>query len=167
MKKLILFTAAVLISAFSVNAQKAFHLKDKALNLGIGVGNTYTLNTVPVPSVNASFEIGIIDIPNAGVISIGAFSNFYHTWYEIYGVTYTYTNFMLAARAAFHLGFLNTEKFDVYGGVTTGFGFVTTTNAFAYDVFAGGRIMFKKRFGIFAEAGYGASNLKAGVTFKF
>jgi len=173
MKKSILIFTVILFAAFVGNAQKAFHDGDVALNIGIGLGSSYyNVGVAPIPSVNASLEFGIVDIPNAGVISVGAYADFHHTWYTS-NTSIGYTNITAAARAAFHLGFLKTEKFDVYAGLMTGVRhqssnyYSYTDNYLSTDLFVGGRIMMKKNFGFFAEAGYGTSYLKAGFTFKF
>lgn len=174
MKKITIIVAVLFLSAISLNAQQAFNKGDKALNVGIGLGSSYAyLGYTALPAVNASFEVGMFEIPNAGVISVGAYADFQTSRNTVYNVTYGYTNISVAARAAFHFGFLNTEKFDVYAGVATGLRhqidiyYDYNDNYLSTDVFAGGRIMFKKKFGAFAELGYGTSYLKAGLTFKF
>ena len=72
-KKLFLAVAVVFFtsSMFSQNFAKG----DKALNVGIGLGwaSSYTLS--PIPSFNASFEAGIVEIPNVGVIGVGGFGD--------------------------------------------------------------------------------------------
>ena len=161
--------------------QQAFHKTDKALNLGIGLGSGYYSslnNLVAIPSFNASFETGVYEIPDVGVITAGGFLGFRHTWNNSYGYRVTYNNTVVAARGAFHLSMLNTSKFDVYGGIVSGFrissynsnipGYVGDNDVyFVHDLFVGGRIMMSKTFGFFAEVGYGISYLKAGVTLKF
>lgn len=169
MKKIAILITFLMFFGFITNAQKSFNNHDKALNVGIGLGSPYYVGLAFLPSFNIGYEVGIVDIPNAGVISVGGFSEIAHTWNN-YGVNYT--NISAAVRAAFHLGFLKTEKFDVYGGIATGLrGEFSNTydpyGHFASDLFVGGRIMTKRNFGFFAEAGYGTSYIKAGLTFKF
>jgi hypothetical protein len=168
--------------------QQAFHKSDKALNLGIGLGSGYYtgLAMAPIPSFNVSFETGVYDIPDIGVITAGGYGDFHHTWTNQtwFGTDYrdSYTNFIIGARGAFHLSMLNTDKFDVYGGILTGIRFESYQSNyyddnnidyeasdayFVHDAFVGGRIMMSEKFAFFAEAGYGVSYLKAGITLKF
>lgn len=127
---------------FNANAQMAFDKGNVGINLGAGI--VYDINVYP--SLNLSVEYGAIPIKKAGVISFGGGLNTFF-WD---GRAYTGLNF----RAAFHLGFLNTSKFDVYGGLAAGFGLYTGAE-FDPNVFIGARIMFGSKFGIFAETGAG------------
>lgn len=93
---------------------------------------------------------------------------------------------MIAARAAYHLDFINWKKGEVYAGIVAGLRIQTYTyntnnpdpnanyyklNAGsvwpAYTVFAGARWCPVKNFGLFAEVGYGISYLTGGVSIKF
>lgn len=191
MYKKILLPIVFLLAGFGqMFAQQAFHKTDKALNIGLGIGSAYYggLGAAPIPSLNMSFETGIYEIPNIGVITAGGQADFSHTWYDArwIGADYkeTYTNIVLGGRGAFHLSLLNTEKFDVYGGLLTGvriqrwhsdyydeynidYDGKDSDVYFVHDVFVGGRIMMSKKFAFFGEAGYGVSYLKVGATFKF
>lgn len=171
-KKLFLAVAVVFFtsSMFSQNFEKG----DKALNVGIGLGwSSYVTSLSPIPSFNASFEAGIVDIPNVGVIGVGGFGGFRFSPYTG-GV---YTNTIVAARGVFHFQFFDTGNFDLYAGIHTGIGFSSwnytdnfydsTNSYFVDDVFVGARWMKNSKFGFFAEAGYGISYLKAGVALKF
>ena len=192
-KKLFLAVAVVFFtsSMFSQNFKKG----DKALNVGIGLGWSYTsgytgISTLaPIPSFNASFEAGIVDIPNVGVIGVGGFGSFRTTWDKggIYGYDYIYryNNSFIAARGVFHFQFFDTGNFDLYAGVHGGLRIHNYSYNIDYngdfpdytesdndvdpiaDVFAGARWMKNNKFGFFAELGYGISYLKAGIVFKF
>jgi len=195
---IVIFIAA---ASFTVNAQSAFQNGDIALNAGIGLGWGYSggytgtglSSLAPIPSFNASLEVGIIDLPNVGVISVGGFGSFRTTWdrgnSSVYGVyydyDYSYRNAIVAARGVFHFGFFDTGGFDLYAGIHSGVRFSsysytidyggiitdyedTDSQAyFVHDVFAGARWMTSDKFGFFAELGYGISYLKAGITLKF
>lgn len=188
LKKITSLLIISLLSMSFLSAQQAFHGNDKALNLGLGLGSVYYtgLATAPIPSFNISFETGVYEIPDVGVITAGGYGDFHRTWTNENWLgteyRYTYTNIVLAARGAFHLSMLNTDKFDVYGGILTGVRLQTykskyhednnidydTNDAyFIHDAFVGGRIMMSNNFAFFAEAGYGVSFLKAGITLKF
>jgi len=180
MIKKLLFAVIVVLFSTSMFAQN-FAKGDKALNAGIGLGwASYTTSLSPIPSFNASFEAGIVDIPNVGVIGVGGFGSFRTSWYNHGIYRDTYTNGIFAARGVFHFGFFDTGNFDLYAGVHAGIGFskysyngyyfddYTSTNSyFVDDVFAGARWMKNDKFGFFAELGYGISYLKAGISMKF
>ena len=185
----------IVIAGLSANAQQTFENGDMALNAGIGLGWGYSpvytgvSSLAPVPSFNVSFEVGIIDLPNVGVISVGGFGSFRTTWDNgsLYGsdYSYRYNNGIIAARGVFHFGFFDTGGFDLYAGIHTGLRFskytyhiyysgviddyIDSNNDvdFVHDVFVGARYMTSPNFGFFAEAGYGISYLKAGITLKF
>jgi len=169
-KKLFL-AVAIIFFASSIFAQN-FEKGDKALNVGIGLGNgfsAYTYNLTPIPSFNASFEVGIVEIPNVGVIGVGGFGGFQvspHTGG-------TYSNTIIAGRGVFHFQFFDTGNFDLYAGINTGFGlerdgyYNWSDNYFIDDEFIGARWMKNDKFGFFAELGYGISFLKGGIVLKF
>jgi hypothetical protein len=179
-KKLFILTSAIFFAFNVSNAQQAFNKGNACLNLGIGLGSPYDfgVSAVPLPSFNAAFEYGVYEIPKIGVITVGGFFDIRHTWHDRSGYKFTWTYSTIAARAAFHLAFLKTSKFDVYGGLMTGLrhesfkdsnGVVdnTSDNYLSTDAFVGGKIMFSKKFGVFGEAGYGTSYLKLGITLMF
>lgn len=188
MLKKLFISLIIVIAALSVNAQSTFNKGDKALNIGIGLGWGYaggygSFSTFPLPSFNASFEAGLFDLPNVGVISIGGFGSFRTTWdsgaISGYDYDYTYNNTILAARGVFHFGFFDTGAFDLYAGIHSGVRISSYTYTsdfynesdgdtdFVHDVFVGARYMKSSKFGFFAEAGYGISYLKVGLAFKF
>lgn len=153
MFKKLLLVVAVVFTAYTMNAQSAFEKGDIGVNLGVklgGVGTTF------LPGLSASAEYGMFPIGNAGIISLGG--NFDASFGS--GSVYMRPAF----RAAFHLGFLNTEKFDVYGGVMSGVKLYNSVNNVFVDDFIGGRYMFKDNMGVFAEVGFlSATNLRGGL----
>ncbi len=177
MFKKIMILVAVVLTTYSLNAQM-FQKGDKALNVGIGIGSSYGHSLAPIPSFNASFEAGIVDIPNVGVVGVGGFGSFRTSWSNYSSYKYTYTRTIAAARGVFHLGFFDTGDFDLYAGLNAGLRFwsYSYTNSYAtggsgstfiHDEFIGARWIPNDKFGFFAELGYGISTLKAGVTLKF
>jgi len=182
-KKHLLINLIILFVAISTTfGQQAFKNGDAILNLGIGIGHTNNYDygdykPAFAPSINASFEYGIYEIPDAGIFSIGGYGDIYHTWYNYDGYKDKWNYSILAVRTAFHLGFLNTSMFDFYGGLMGGVQHLKykndfsnetyTDNDFSLGLFAGGKIMFQSKLGVFAELGYGTSFLSVGVTYKF
>src|SRR5690606_27342499 len=92
-----------------------------------------------------------------------------------------WTNVFVGVRGTYHLTLLKDKnnKFDPYGGVTLGMRFLShkdsnplTNPAYnrAYPIgglFVGARYKFTPNFGVFAEAGYDVSFLRAGLAFSF
>ncbi len=185
-KKILLSLVVVFTMLGSVSAQQAFEKSDAALNIGIGLGSPNTTG-IGLPAIDMSFEKGIVEFPNVGVITVGGEFGFKYNWEitTLLGNDFSdkYSNFLLGVRAAFHLGFLRTEKFDVYGGILTGtilsiwssefndknnIDYDSFSSAFTHDIFIGGRIMTSNNFGFFVELGYGGlSYMQGGITLKF
>ncbi|NPA67432.1 MAG: hypothetical protein GXO50_02365 [Chlorobi bacterium] len=175
-KKLILLAIVAVLTVSNSFAQAKFEKGDKALNAGIGLGwDNYGYDLSPIPSFNASFEAGIVELPNVGVISAGGFGAFRFAPYSDGDGVYTYT--IVAARGVFHFQFFDTGDFDLYAGIQSGIGYSNwnydydawdySDTYFVDDAFVGARWMKNDKFGFFAELGYGISYLKAGITLKF
>ncbi len=172
MKKSV-FAALFVFLAFALQAQHVFDNGDKMLNAGIGLLSA----DGPIPSINGSFEIGAIPTGDVGVISFGGIAAFQIGSYYLTGYTDTYLVFEVGPRATWHLLTLESDKWDVYGGI--GFGLRMRSGYDDYwgyhygsyvggygEGFVGGRMMMKDNFGLFAEMGYGTlSAFKFGITF--
>ncbi|MEA2042182.1 MAG: hypothetical protein U9N85_06470 [Bacteroidota bacterium] len=180
-KSLILLIVVFTTISFSYG-QQAFNRNDQAVNLGLGFGWRYhpKNNFAPMPSFNIAYEAGVYEFPGVGVITAGGLLEYRHTRYEDKGDIYYWNSTAVTVRGAFHLGMLNTSKFDIYGGFMMGPIFNSYHNTdladddwgynrayYVFDAFLGGRIMMSDKFGIFTEMGYGISYLKLGATFKF
>ncbi len=170
-KKLFLSVIVVLFTS-SIFAQGNFNKGDKALNIGIGIGDAYGYGFSVIPAFNGSFEAGIVDIPNVGVIGVGGFVGT-----KINPQTnVVYVHSVVSGRAAFHFQFFDTGDFDLYAGLGTGLEFWNANfdydpydysgSGLFWEEFAGARWMKNDKFGFFAEVGYGVSFLKAGITLK-
>lgn len=175
MKKILstLIIIAILgVTSHSAFAQEQFQKGDKLLNAGINLGGTYGGGGV---GVGASFEVGVHDF-----ISVGGQADFV-TWnYGFIGSDIRYNFFTVAARGSYHFGkhFLTMNNLDLYAGPSLGYRAASNNyNGINYNdsygsgvfagAFAGARYYFKPTMGVFAEVGYNASPLKAGITFKF
>lgn len=176
MKKILfMLVAAALFSAASEKAFAQFEKGDKLLNAGINLGGTYGGGGV---GVGASFEGGVHDF-----ISVGGQADFV-TWnYGYVGYKWRYNFFTIAARGSYHYGkhFLKLDNLDLYAGPALGYRVSSFSDpdgwsgiyndgygsGVFFGVFAGARYYFKPNMGVFAEVGYNASPLKAGIAFKF
>ncbi|REA56016.1 hypothetical protein DSL64_27430 [Dyadobacter luteus] len=174
-KTLLMLVVAALFSVTSEKAFAQFEKGDKLLNAGINLGGTYGGGGV---GVGASFEGGVHDF-----ISVGGQADLV-TWSNGFGgYKWKYTFFTVAARGSYHFGkhFLTIDNLDLYAGPSIGYrianykdpsgwtGFYDNAydNGVFFGAFAGARYYFKPTMGVFAEVGYNASPLKAGITFKF
>lgn len=185
-KKTLFFIVLVVSFFLKSEAQSVFKTGDIGINAGIGMGWQYQpsyhrINSVePIPSINGSVDIGVYEIPDVGVISIGGIFSFRKAWDDgrISGINYNYTffNTFIAGRAAFHLGFFDSKGFDVYTGMQTGIWFWRDNyedpytdisdngSKFFHDFFIGGRYLLTENVGFFIELGYGISYFKTGLS---
>jgi hypothetical protein len=172
MKKLFtIFALATAILAGST-AQAQFEKGDKLFNAGVNLGGTYGGGGF---GLGASFEAGIHDF-----ISVGAQADWV-TWnYGWVGSNIKYNFINIGARGSYHFGkhFLTMDNLDLYAGPAIGYriskfnysgvGYSSSYgNGVFFGAFAGARYYFKENLGVFAEVGYNASPLKAGITLKF
>ena len=185
MKKLFttIVTIIIMQSAF---AQGNFQRGDNAINLGIGFGSSlgYTYSS-QTPGISASFEHGVWEVGGPGVISLGgyigykSFTNKYDYFLSYYEEKWSYT--IIGFRGAYHFNGINTDKFDVYGGVMLSYNILSYTNnnnssfythdtygsALGGSLYIGGRYFISPNFALYSELGYGVSILNFGVSFKF
>lgn len=174
MKKIIsslLFTVLVL-GGLTANAQ--FEKGDKLLNLGLNLGGTYGGGGI---GIGGSYEVGIHDF-----ISVGGQADFVSWSNGFGGYKWKYNFLTLGVRGSYHFGkhFLENDKLDLYAGPAIGYtiskykdpsgwsgSYVNDYGSGVFfGAFAGARYYFKPSMGVFGEAGYNASPLKVGITFK-
>ncbi len=180
MKKLLFFTIASFIGIYSY--AQTYNEGDNLLNVGIGLGSTFTTGDNTLPPLSASFEHGFSD-----KISAGGFLGYAGSKEELatFGTTYTfkYSYLIFGARGSYN--FYNTDKIDAYGGVLLGYnvansevevsgaggGFVTPQAAdvggLAYGFHVGARYYFNEKIGAYGELGYGIAILNIGLAAKF
>ena len=169
MRKISLLLFAVTL-VVGLNAQGVFNKGSLMFNAGIGLPSV----DGSIPTVNFSGELGVIPTGDIGVVSFGGLAEFqlgYYNWWGN-GDNQYFPKFYIGPRAAWHFTGLNTDVFDVYGGVGFGIAFIGKTDYTDSqvdvdpDVFVGGRWMFAPNAGLFAEVGAtGLSVAKFGFTF--
>ena len=150
------------VFSIGVNAQNTFSKGDKVVNLGVGLGNTFTGYTSAIP-ISGSFEYGIKDnlFDDKSSLGVGAYVGF--------AVTNGWTFLYPGVRGALHYQFV--DKLDTYAGlmlamrIYSGHGF--SYSNFILPFFIGGRYYFTDKIGAFAELGYGIAYLQLGVSLKF
>lgn len=192
MIKKIFFTLVVLFTSgalMNVSAKDIISKGEQVVKLGIGIGSYYGGDGYAsrVPPISASYEKGILDGLLGGKASIGvggylgysankwesSFNN--ETW------GYKYSYLILGARGLFHYQLV--KKLDTYAGLMLGYnvvsskyygsdaiapyvGSASSASGIGYSAFAGARYNFNKKFGAYAEIGYGISALELGVSIK-
>jgi hypothetical protein len=187
MRKLMMIAILILFTGMAGYSQ-VFAKKQQAFNVGIGVGNTGYWGSYYsgfIPSVSASYEYGIVEVPMGsdltGVISAGGYlgwSASKYSWNGSGNDHYLITDFLIAARGNYHFRFH--DQFDPYAGIILGVLIegqkwvgdgvdpdenVASTTPFG-GAYAGARWYFTDNFAVFAEVGWQISVLTAGVTFK-
>jgi hypothetical protein len=142
--------------------QPSFNKGDKVIDVTIGVPHLYGYGW-GIPPVIASFEMGIVDgILDKAAIGVGGYAGFSSaSW-----LGNSYFNFHFGVKGAFHYPFV--DNLDTYAGILTGY---TISDLASYGLdwggFVGLRYYFSDSFGVNAEAGYGVTFLRAGISFKF
>lgn len=183
--------AAVLESLIPPQQAPSFARGNTAFNLGLGVGQGYGYGfdgyggaLESSPALSLSGERGLLEI-GTGVLSLGGllgYNNYHYDW-SAGGRAYRakWSNFYVAARAAYHYNFTNNPKLDTYAGVSLSARLENYSNNSGDQslgseygktyldtgIFLGGRYFLTENLGGFAELGYDMSYLKIGVTGKF
>ena len=158
-----------------VQAQ-AFEKGDKVLNLGIGFGGRGDLG-FGSPSFGGSFEVGILEVGDFGVVGVGASAAYRSGSYSVFlNDDYKVSTFVIAPRGTFHVTAIEVEKLDVYAAVEFGIAFVKLTypgfdsssSNFEPSLIAGARYYFNDNIAGFLELGVnGFAGVNLGVAFRF
>jgi hypothetical protein len=191
------------ISESSSSGGKAFNESTKVINVGVGFlgayyyrynrGQGYSYRQSP--AFNLSYEQGIGRKTGPGVIGVGLYfgyqsarwqyDNYYYKGVPFYyRHSWRYTT--IAARGAYHLDALTTDKGELYFGALLGLqirSYTFSSNSPDPDVnsyrinqgnvgtvgsiFLGGRYYFTDNIGLFGELGYGVTYLTLGLSVKF
>lgn len=164
-----MFFAILMVTGLSALHSNAQDVKGvNHLNFGIGLGTFGFSGTGGIPVV-ASFEHGVTDKIGVGVF-VGYIS-------RSYGTDYKWNYYVIGARGSYHFNeLLNVDnpKVDIYGGAGIFYrgvsvkgpsnGYNASAGGIDFALHAGGRYMFSKAVGGFAELGYGISPLQLGLT---
>lgn len=163
MKKIFAVLMVMFFAISQLSAQQpSFNKGDKVLDFTIGVPHLYGYGW-GVPPIIASFEMGIVDgILEKAAVGVGGYAGFSSaSW-----LGNSYFNFHFGVKGAFHYPFV--DNLDTYAGILTGY---TVSDLSYYGLdwggFVGLRYYFSDSFGVNAEAGYGVTFLRAGISFKF
>jgi len=171
MKKL--FFVAIALFAFQTS-QAQIEEGDSMITIGAGLSPTFYSGggfKSTLPPLEASYEYGVSE-----KITVGGFVGYAGAEFRTAGFGYDYTYILAGALGNYH--FVNSEKFNVYVGaklgylnvsakeVGTAFGVGAEASGILYGGQLGARYWVSESFAINAEAGYGVSAIKAGVTFK-
>lgn len=189
MKKLFLL-AIVSLFAFGITQAQVIETGDQAVNVGLGFGGSMVSGD-GLPALTFSYETLPFEKLGIGYISVGGYgaykhSNYDYAWAGSPKTKVKYNYLVFGGRGAYHFDFYDMNgqeffnKFDVYAGVFVGFSYdAVKVNDnfesdefdnelnFRNDLFVGCRYEFSETFGVYAEAGYGISNLSAGLSFLF
>jgi hypothetical protein len=190
MKNKLKLAAALLMAVLQVNGQ-AVEIGNNVLSAGIGLGGRFGSFTYgsQTPGLSLHFERMMWEAGDVGIISLGGYAGIKSYKYSARSYsTYTYTQkwsyTILGIRSAFHYTGLESDNFDLYGGLMLSYNilsykyedndpypdsYVTASygSAVGITAYAGGRYFFNPKFGALAEVGYGVSYLTLGLAYKF
>ncbi|UYQ95053.1 hypothetical protein MKQ68_08090 [Chitinophaga horti] len=187
--KRLALAAALIVGLSTPKANAQLKGGDNLVNVGIGFGSAYSYASgyKGFPAVSVSFERVIPKELGPGLLAVGGIvsyrkisDKFEGNNGEVYG-TYknSYSNTVIGIRGTYHWEQLNTEKYDVYGGVQTGLRFENYKSKWDGDTYkdkythfygsiiVGGRYFFSSNLSAFAELGYDVTWTKVGISFKF
>jgi hypothetical protein len=187
--KAVLFCAFLLMIFTTANAQRSdvpFDKGSKTLGFTLGVGDgengydDYTGDHNALPAFAVIYDQGVFANVGPGTIGIGGIISGKEA-YDDYGAGYKYTwsSFLIGVRGTYHLTILadRNNKFDPYAGITVGgrfnhyhdSGSDYTSNSSDPIVapFIGAKYNFADHIGVFAEASFDISLLRAGINFNF
>jgi hypothetical protein len=188
MKKLFTFIlfGSLFFYAGKASSQASYDKGNILINGGIGVGYYYSRGGIPII---LSGEYAVTDAITVGPY-LGYTSRAYTNSYLGYKWKYRYTFIDFGVRGAYHFAKhlnLNTDKLDLYGGVTLGYlsarykvveaptAFGTTYysysnpygSIFRAGLFIGARYYFADQIAAYTELGYGIAPWTLGLTVKF
>ncbi|MBL7929694.1 MAG: hypothetical protein JNL47_09545 [Bacteroidia bacterium] len=190
MKRKITLMAVLLMAALYTNGQ-AVELGTNVLSAGIGLGGrfggfTYGSQT---PGISLHFERMMWEAGDVGFISLGGYAGvksykYTAAYYSSYSYSQKWSYTILGVRSAFHYTGLESDNFDLYGGLMLSYNilnykyedndpypdsYVTASygSAVGITAYAGGRYFFNQKIGALAEVGYGVSYLTIGLAYKF
>jgi hypothetical protein len=192
--KMSLFSAALLITVTVAKAQRggdgAFEQGSKTLGLTLGVGdgegnyddNGYN-DHAGLPAFAVIYDQGVFGDVGPGTIGIGGIISGKTSWDNYSGGKATWSSFLIGVRGDYHLTILKdrNNKFDPYAGITIGARFnhyhdkaddgsydVSSNNSYPIVApFIGAKYNFAEHVGVFAEASFDISLLRAGIAFNF
>ncbi len=174
---LVLLLCAAFVAAPVAQAQNAYNQGDKVVSLGIGYGLGGLYGTAGMPPISLGFDYGFEKkISLGGLVAYSSSTDDFGT-----GFSWKYTYIVIGARGAYH--FLEDNKnIDAYAGLILGynivsaswngtsaqpgFGFSSSASYMLFGGFVGARYYFSPKFGAFAELGYGAGIITAGISYK-
>ena len=161
----------------------AFQPGEKIIQGGLGFGMMGVYGDVVIPPISVSIDIAKeiegFPISFGGIIGL-AKSEYDYSYYNSDDWKWTYTYFMLGARAAYHLK-LKSPKIDPYGGIMLGYNIVSFkepsgwdstynysggNSYLVYGFYGGARYFFNPKMAVYAELGYGFGYLNLGISYK-
>jgi hypothetical protein len=150
------------------------------INAGVGFGPA-RYGSVSIPPLVATADIPVFlgGLP----LSFGGMVGFTQSKWTYWGNDYlAYNVLVFGGRGNYHFNF-EVDKLDAYAGLTLGWEIGTWSSSnsaddywlkyygnysgFHFGFHAGARYFFTNTIGAFAEAGYGLTYIKAGLSLKF
>jgi hypothetical protein len=177
----VLLFVCILIVNLNAEYPTAFQPGEKIVQAGLGFGMMGVYGDVVIPPISLSIDMAkeIEGYPISYGAIIGLAKSEYG-WSYWTGDKWTYTYFLLGARAAYHLK-MKSDKIDPYGGLMLGYNIVSykepsgwdpaynysaKSSYLMYGFYGGARYFFNPKMAVYAELGYGFGYLNLGLSFK-
>jgi len=179
--KVVRKVTAVLICCFALScwglqAQNTFAKGDKVVNLGIGVGRSYSAGyKSSILPISGSFEYGVKDhlFDDKSSLGVGAYLGYAQDKLSLIDNSWKVSHTIVGVRGGLHYQLV--DKLDTYAGLMLGYNVVSVSSSgsgisgsgFDWSIYVGGRYYFTESIGAFAEIGYGIAAVQLGVALKF
>jgi len=179
-KLLVLMFLVAIVVGLNAEYPAAFQPGEKIVQAGLGFGMMGVYGDVVIPPISVSVDIAKeiegYPISFGGIIGLAKSEYDWSYWTDEYKWTYTY--FLLGARAAYHLK-LESPKIDPYGGLMLGYnivsvkepdnypvGYSSKSSYMMYGFYGGARYFFNPKMAVYAELGYGFGYFNLGISYK-
>ncbi len=180
----VLLFVCILIVNLNAEYPTAFQPGEKIVQAGLGFGMMGVYGDVVIPPISVSIdmakEIEGYPISYGAIIGLAQSEYGWSSTYYTDEWKWTYTYFLLGARAAYHLK-MKSDKIDPYGGLMLGYnivsvkepsnyyvtgGYSSKSSYMMYGFYGGARYFFNPKMAVYAELGYGFGYLNLGLSFK-
>ncbi|MGF2414085.1 MAG: hypothetical protein ACQUYJ_17265, partial [Ferruginibacter sp.] len=116
------------ISVFisNISNSQSFENGTSVVSLGIGLGGNFGIsNATASPGISVSYEMGVTEVGDVGILGVGAYLGYKSLKYDYayfgYAAEYKWTYMTVGARGAFHYTGFENDKFDPYAGLMLGY----------------------------------------------
>ena len=159
-------TTLAFFTARCVNAQ-SFNSETHQANLALGIGNRF----IGFPPIMVGYEKYMKDVYSGKIGGVGVLGITSGSRNAIVGPWVNYNTFLLGVKGNYYWDQLNTDKYNVYGGLGVGLildnnSAIGTSSNLYLMLGIGGRYYITDKIALFSEIGNNLSSLSIGATIK-